>query len=323
MPAPACPRCAYDLSGAVATWQDSCPLTGLCPECGLDFEWTDIFTPERNRVRGLFEHARGAIQSARWLEYTWFLTLWPPRFWRTVRLEAPVVPRRVAAWPVLITLVVWSAGSIVTSAAGLASAAIEVMGRRAPLAHDVLRVVINAWIDPFAAIYAWSGPWSLEWNDDLWRWGRYYFPLCLATLTWAVVITALPTTLRAARVRWQHTLRAVAYSLAWIPAVATAHVLDGLYWASQLFVQNGGWINPNTTPPRPAHTELLHHISPWLLPLITAWLFAWWWCALHTGFRLKSAGRIWQVLAVPAALAWLIGFLLSGVATRFIAKNLL
>jgi hypothetical protein len=43
VPAPACPRCAYDLSGAVATWDASCPLTGTCSECGLGFSWPDIF----------------------------------------------------------------------------------------------------------------------------------------------------------------------------------------------------------------------------------------------------------------------------------------
>lgn len=38
-----CPRCGYDLSGAVDAWRDQCPLEGVCPECGGRFAWGDRF----------------------------------------------------------------------------------------------------------------------------------------------------------------------------------------------------------------------------------------------------------------------------------------
>jgi len=39
-----CPRCGYDLRGAVATWNDTCPMSGTCTECGLFFEWAELFS---------------------------------------------------------------------------------------------------------------------------------------------------------------------------------------------------------------------------------------------------------------------------------------
>ena len=34
-----CPRCGYDLRGAIATWTEQCPLHGTCAGCGLQFAW--------------------------------------------------------------------------------------------------------------------------------------------------------------------------------------------------------------------------------------------------------------------------------------------
>lgn len=65
-------------------WTESCPLEGLCPECGLRFEWRHVFTvppvprwwiedgdaPLRQRV----------LQSL-------LRSTWPSAFWKKVRLE--------------------------------------------------------------------------------------------------------------------------------------------------------------------------------------------------------------------------------------------
>lgn len=42
-PKPRCPRCGYDLSGAVATWKTSCPLEVTCSECGQRFKSIAVF----------------------------------------------------------------------------------------------------------------------------------------------------------------------------------------------------------------------------------------------------------------------------------------
>ena len=96
-----CPRCYYDLSGPVATWSDRCPTTGVCSECGLAIEWADLLSPPRQRLRWLYEHA------GRWwnLRAVWMTTaraLLPWLFWRRIELHHQIMPRRLAAWPLVL-----------------------------------------------------------------------------------------------------------------------------------------------------------------------------------------------------------------------------
>ena len=42
-----CPKCAYDLRGTMGDWSNACPLRGICPECGLEFEWADMIGTRR------------------------------------------------------------------------------------------------------------------------------------------------------------------------------------------------------------------------------------------------------------------------------------
>ncbi len=51
VPTAACPHCRYDLGGQVATWTQSCPLEGVCPECGQSFDWREAHRKsERQRM---------------------------------------------------------------------------------------------------------------------------------------------------------------------------------------------------------------------------------------------------------------------------------
>ena len=43
----ACPRCGYELRGIVDSWTESCPLLGVCSECGLEFKWSEVFCPDK------------------------------------------------------------------------------------------------------------------------------------------------------------------------------------------------------------------------------------------------------------------------------------
>ena len=47
----ACPRCGYDLRGALETWKRKCPINGVCTECGLKFEWGELLCERRNVPR--------------------------------------------------------------------------------------------------------------------------------------------------------------------------------------------------------------------------------------------------------------------------------
>jgi hypothetical protein len=310
---PACPRCGYDLSGTIATWADSCPLAGLCSECGLEFDWADVHDPDRNRVRGLFEHARGPWQAARWLELTWLLALWPPRFWRRVRLEAPVNARRAALWPILITLVVWCAGSLLWNAASLAIRYQAMPAPRRSRSNGLLVELANGWLQPVAWVEQWPGVAArvFRWSGELRGWPRFLMPAAAMSLAWVVLIAVVPATLRAAKVRRVHVLRAVAYSFAWVALLALFHLIDGLNCVMRALVDPGQYL-PAPQQYGAGASALLFDWWPALLVGITLWQLLWWHSALRTGFRLRSGLRIWGTLAFAASLAWLVALILSG-----------
>jgi hypothetical protein len=120
---PACPRCGYDQTGVIASWEQAeplvCPLDGVCSECGLEFPWVDVMRPERQRIAGLYEHAQGPGQSLGWALRTLVLAGWPRRFWSVVPLAARPILERIAAWPWVATLMVWAAGSVAATIAAL------------------------------------------------------------------------------------------------------------------------------------------------------------------------------------------------------------
>ena len=45
-----CPKCSYDLRGTMGDWSLACPLRGVCPECGLQFEWAEMIGAGSGRV---------------------------------------------------------------------------------------------------------------------------------------------------------------------------------------------------------------------------------------------------------------------------------
>src|SRR5690349_8331680 len=88
-----CPRCAYDLAGAVALWNDACDLHATCPECGLDFPWRDVMNPMHIMPRWFFENPirSGAIAFLQ----TFAQMLSPRRFWSRINLALPIHVRRL------------------------------------------------------------------------------------------------------------------------------------------------------------------------------------------------------------------------------------
>lgn len=98
---PFCPRCGYDQSGTSAAWSDQCPLQGTCPECGLHFEWADVFILDRKPLAWLYEHkprrSLGLVRAWR----TWGHTLIPSRFWGAVS-PMHATSRAVWLWPVVL-----------------------------------------------------------------------------------------------------------------------------------------------------------------------------------------------------------------------------
>ncbi len=108
MYAPSCPRCGYDASGLVATWERNCPMQARCPECGGTSESSVLFDVERRGPAWSFEHGKRRMLR-RWLQ-TGVRALAPGHLWaagkgwRGLRPEYPVAVGRL-----LILAVSWLA----------------------------------------------------------------------------------------------------------------------------------------------------------------------------------------------------------------------
>ena len=106
MPAPACPRCEYDLSGNIATWQSDgeCPLEGTCPECGQALHWHDVHRQAR-LINGFVEDAYGVRRRLTWAIRTTLWTVWPWVFWSRVGERRRVSPVGWVSW---FLLMIWA-----------------------------------------------------------------------------------------------------------------------------------------------------------------------------------------------------------------------
>ena len=81
-----CPRCGYDLHGLIETWKHECPISGVCTECGLEFEWGELLNPRRSVPKWCVEYARGwRIFPSSYLTL-YMLLLYPSRFWRELKV---------------------------------------------------------------------------------------------------------------------------------------------------------------------------------------------------------------------------------------------
>ena len=92
-PEPICPVCGYDQSGVIASWAESCPLEGVCSECGSVLRWQEIHRPD------LFASARFAEdpRSKKWkgLARTGVRVAFPKRFWAEASRTQPLAVRRL------------------------------------------------------------------------------------------------------------------------------------------------------------------------------------------------------------------------------------
>jgi hypothetical protein len=93
-----CPRCGYDLRGAIGTWTEQCPLHGTCAECGLQFVWAEVLHPEKFEPQWCVEFAprRGILFRASLA--TFIRSFWPFGFWRALRMSMPIRWRRLVPY---------------------------------------------------------------------------------------------------------------------------------------------------------------------------------------------------------------------------------
>lgn len=203
-PPPSCPRCGYNQTGLVESWTDSCPLEGVCSECGLILEWRRVLNPVYGQPQWFVEN----IARPPWR--TWLSTgvraLWPPRFWRDVRIEYPIQGRRLAGFAIAIIVFVHSLAYTAAVADVLLNSRWFSIGRVVTRPYDFLR----------------DSRWDLLPATSL---GALFTSVWLLGVPFAYLL--LTDTLRQARVRVAHLWRGLTYALTGLCAILLVPIVLG------------------------------------------------------------------------------------------------
>lgn len=276
-----CPRCGYDLSGAVASWTESCPIEGVCSECGLGFAWCHVLNPTLRVPLWSYEHA--AEPSIRLFFASLSRSLLPHRFWKQFPLESPLNPRRLWRF-VGVTLtwsLVWGAGSLT-----IALIAVSFIENFQPGGFGAFEVVASFF--RASSLEALASPMtilSLEW-----------------TLLFPLTLLLLRNTTASRKIRGGHILRAAVFSLPPVLAVAVGIAVRALLVSAKLSPGIGF-----------GSVDAYDAIAPaWT----AGWLF-WYWCnALARYFKILDFVEVVFLnglitglasLAIPYAIARVLG----------------
>jgi hypothetical protein len=198
---PGCPRCGYDLSGAVAAWSDdACPTKGICSECGLDILWRDVLNPAYASSDLFFETAKRRLPRA------FRITLWgavrPWKLWSWLQMQFPFRPSRAALFTCFAFALLWLCGA-------------------------AMLATVSWGIRHFFPTWWWRPTWIDLFFNSFTPFGRGAW-ITLHTPTWfigtllwwtlaPISFALVPLTLRQAHVRPSHLMRVWAYSWIGLP----------------------------------------------------------------------------------------------------------
>lgn len=302
--APSCPRCGYDLSGAVASWNrddsPSCPLRGTCSECGLDLAWGLLLNTNSATLPWLFEHALERRAAA--LRVTHRRAFRPAAFFREVGIERPVRAGRLVVFALLCMLALHiTAGICSAVAAYVFMARIRAPGAPFPFPWDLTP---GATLDLVRLTVFPYLPFSASWFVDV-VFTRYVFGfVSLWPLLTAQPFLVLGATLSRCHVRRVHLLRGLAYSLVFLPIPGAITI------AGTLFSSLGGvwgWRVPGT-PVNYHLTAITLHTGA--IALQGAWLARYWWIFCTRYLRLPHSFGVVVAMLLIGALSALAALLL-------------
>ncbi|MCC6677124.1 MAG: hypothetical protein IT436_08265 [Phycisphaerales bacterium] len=279
---PDCPRCGYDQSGVIDSWKESCPLTGTCSECGLDFAWRDVLNLAYSVHLHLFEHAKAHLLQSWWR--TVKKTRRPGRFWTWMRIEYEVRPARLA----------WFAATGFPAMYILAACFTTALYIGVGVAN-VLDVPYYRWA-PAAANLRAGLPYVLIpslWSDACGV-ARVWMPIApLMLLFMPLAYLLLPRTFRRVRVRRRHLLRIWIYSLVGFAS----------FWHLALWIAVACLLVAVQTPlnGEPLWAGMI------MVTLPVLWIVWWWYRASRDYLRLPTPGFVTVMLSALAfAAAWLV-----------------
>jgi len=298
---PICPKCGYDQSGEIATWESVCPVEGRCPECGLEFAWADVFDPSRVELNWNVEHARTVWQMLSRTPGTLLRLMIPFYYWRSVGVDTPVRLRALSQWILLMWVGVHLLVSIpygvgwwrVMSSAyyGSLSELYQLGGIKASVAPFVTAVgspFVYMWIDPKSgATKVGSNLYhaSIQ-RDSL----SPMLPILGMILIWMVVLLATPITRKQAKIRRAHVARAGLMSMiVVVVAFEFAKLAEGFGYLGQV----GNTVN----------YFWARVFGSVVMPALVLWLIVFWATAIYTGWKVRPC----RVLITLGSVASLLG----------------
>jgi hypothetical protein len=236
-----CPRCGYDLRGTVATWDGTCPISGTCTECGLFFEWAELFSAAFAMPRWCVEAAEPHRRLPRQAVVTFARSWLPWRFWSMLRMSHASRWRRLVAYLGLFVAVLYPAFALCHGRVAwqqwksVAAQRISMPSTdgEAVFWQAVALPLSNESIGNFTSTRR-GFTWSYETPLRLFL--LYWYELSVMLVTallmhagCGLTYAALPITRRRCKVRWAHVVRVTLYGyVVVVPAVALSLVASPL-----------------------------------------------------------------------------------------------
>jgi hypothetical protein len=254
-----------------------------------------VLVEDRRTDPLLIEHSRSdrwGLVVAAWR--TWALTLTPARFWRRVRLEHRVVPRRLVLWALVVLL----GTHVLTASVGTWLIADQAQySERLLTRDDYVFAALRAWVAPLGDfVQNWRG--GTMWGyvfTPAWRstpLGPAYTPLLAAWLMYPIMMMVLVDTRHRAKVRPGHIARAGVFSLAWLVPFLLVRSAAGV---AGYLTQNG----PTWGPPA---VDIPLAVDGALLLGTLLWQARWWACTARVGWRLDRPRQVWVAAFIAALL---------------------
>ncbi len=266
-PAPTCPRCGYDQSGIITTWDTAgaCPLHGRCTECGSPFDWGAVLDPLRVVKCWSFEHA-DRRRALRWIQTALFLAV-PWAFWRRLEMTHALRPARIALFLCAGVLLAHMAAAVFTAAAvgwhfHLSNCGFSMCIRRA----------LRSALWPYADLRALQG--ITDDSPSLWlifmMWPLIVSPAGAAGLLGALAVLGRPLP------RLGHVARIACYAafpwVAWGPILLAYATARGVVFDTPML-----WLGS---------TEMI--IDGRVLLVVMVWFMCVWWFAITRYLRVRA-----------------------------------
>lgn len=309
---PICPKCGYDQSGEIATWAEQCPIEGICPECGLRFDWADVFDPSRVHLAWYVEHADRKRDMLRRTPITLWFLLVPNRFWKRVSVERPIYVARLWTYVGCVVLASYLVTTLVSIAVSVYSSLrwnqlyTSFQNQNPGSSFPVEQYMTDMW-----SVQYWLGITGSSLLHPLRMYGSGSQMVLLIggmALLWAVVLAVVPTTRRIAKVRVAHIHRAAAWSCL---AIALSFVVvSASDSVSSAFAVAGRGLNPNwpglfnVTQVRFMQAEAYTRLLLTGVFLVSAVWIQWFW--------ISACVVAWRIRSLPLLLLALIASLLAG-----------